>query len=64
MDFHRYEGSLNFATLDWQRRIGDLFRIGIGYNYYGLNLDSRDNDIRGSVKIVHHGPEVFLNMAF
>ena len=64
MDFHRYEGSLNFATLDWQHRFGDTFSFGIGYNYYALNLDSRDNDVRGSLEIRHHGPELFLNMRF
>jgi len=64
MDFHRYEGSLNFATLDWQRRFGDTFSAGLAYNYYALNLDSRDNDVRGSLEIRHYGPELFLTMGF
>jgi hypothetical protein len=64
MDFHRYEGSLNFATLDWQRRIGKPTSFGIGYNYYALNLDSRDNDVRGSLQVRHHGPELFLSLNF
>ena len=64
MDFHRYEGSLNFARLDWQRRFGETVSLGLGYNYYALNLDSRDNDVRGSLQVRHHGPELFVNMAF
>jgi hypothetical protein len=64
MDFHRYEGSLNFATLDWQRRFGENFSVGLAYNYYELNLDSHDNDVRGSLEVRHHGPELFLNVGF
>jgi outer membrane protein len=64
MDFHRYEGSLNFATLDWQYRFSDTFSAGLAYNYYALNLDSRDNDVRGSLEIRHHGPELFLSAGF
>lgn len=64
MDFHSYEGSLNFATLDWQRRFGESLRLGIGYNYYAFNLESRENDVRGTLEVRHHGPEVFFNMAF
>lgn len=64
MDFDRYEGSLNFATLDWQRRFGDTFSVGLAYNYYALKLDSRDNDVRGSLQVRHHGPEFFVSAGF
>ena len=64
MDFDRYEGSLNYATLDWRRRLGDTFSVGLGYNYYALNLDSRDNDVRGSLQVRHHGPEIFVSAGF
>ncbi len=64
MDFDRYEGSLNYATLDLQRRFGDIFKVGIGYNYYALNLDSRDNDVRGTLEIRHHGPVLFVSAGF
>jgi outer membrane protein len=64
MDFHRFEGSLSFATLDWQRRFGDTFSAGIAYNYYALNLDSRDNDVRGSLDVRHQGPEFFIKAGF
>lgn len=64
MDFDRYEGSLNYATLDWRRRFGDTFSVGLAYNYYALNLDSRDNDVRGSLEVRHHGPELFVSAGF
>ena len=64
MDYDRYEGSLNYATLDIQRRFGDIFSIGLGYNYYALNLDSRDNDVRGTLEIRHHGPVLFISAGF
>jgi outer membrane protein len=64
MDFDRYEGSLNYATFDWRRRFGDTFSVGLGYNYYALNLDSQDNDVRGSIEVRHHGPELFISAGF
>ncbi len=64
MDFDRYEGSLNYVTLDWQRRLGDTVSVGLAYNYYALNLDSRDNDVRGSLTVRHHGPEFFVSAGF
>ena len=64
MDFHRYEGSLNYATLDWRRRFGNSFSAGLAYNYYALNLDSHDNDVRGTLEVRHHGPELFLAVGF
>jgi outer membrane protein len=64
MDFDRYEGSLSYATLDLQRQIGDVFKVGLGYNYYALNLDSRDNDVRGTMEVLHHGPLLFVTAGF
>ncbi|VUX56002.1 exported protein of unknown function [uncultured Woeseiaceae bacterium] len=64
LDFDRYEGSLSYVTLDIQRRFGDNFKIGIGYNYYAMNLDSRDNDIRGTLENRHQGPVLFVSAGF
>ena len=61
-DFDRFEGSLNYATLDLQRRIAGSLSIGIGYNYYGMRLNSRDPDVNGYLKIRHHGPTAFLTV--
>ena len=64
MDADRYEGSLNFATLDLSRRFGDHFSAGVGYNYYGLNLTSSSNDLRGSLEVRHHGPVIYFATGF
>ena len=64
MDYDRYEGSLSYITLDLQRRFGDYFSIGVAYNYYAMNLDSRDNDVRGSLEVRHQGPAIFVSVRF
>lgn len=63
-DFDRYEGSLNYAALDLERKFGDLVRAGIGYNFYGVNLSSTDDDLNGNLNIRHHGPVLFMTVGF
>jgi len=63
-DFDRFEGSLNYATLDIKHRLANNFNIGIGYNYYGMKLTSQDDDVNGYLKIRHHGPALFLSTGF
>jgi outer membrane protein len=55
MDFNRYEGSLNYLRLEWLRHFG-IFDLGLGYSYYGMNLDSHTNDFGGSIEFRHRGP--------
>lgn len=64
MDFDRFEGSLNYATLDLQRHFGENFSVGIGYNYYAYKLDSREDSSRGSLEVRHQGPVLFLSSRF
>ena len=63
-DFDRYEGSLNYATLDLQHRIAENLSIGLGYNFYGMRLTSRDSEVNGYLKVRHHGPFAFLSLGF
>lgn len=63
-DFDRYEGSLNYATLDLQHRIADAISIGIGYSYYGMKLTSRENEVNGYLKVRHHGPAAFVTIGY
>jgi len=63
-DFDRYEGSLNYAALDYQYRLADNISVGLGYNFYGMKLTSRDSDINGYLKVRHHGPLAFLALKF
>lgn len=64
MHFDHYEGTLNYATIDLQRGFGDKLSIGLGYNFYGFNLRSRDNDTTGTLRIRHQGPVLFASMSF
>lgn len=63
-DIDRYEGSLNFATLDVQYRVADAMSIGFGYNYYGMKLSSDESGVNGYVDIRHHGPAAFFTVGF
>lgn len=63
MDFDRYEGSLNFVRIELQQVIG-RFGIGLGYSYYSMDLDSRTDDLRGSLEFRHHGPVAFVSVRF
>jgi len=63
-DFDRYEGSLNYASLDVQHRITKSMSIGVGYNFYGMELSSDEDNINGYLKMRHHGPTAFLTFGF
>lgn len=63
-DFDQHEGSLNYAALDLERRVGARTRLGIGYNLYATRLYSRDEGLRGSLRIRHHGPVLFMTVGF
>lgn len=63
-DFDRYEGSLNFASLDIQYRITDAISVGLGYNFYGMKLSSRESGVNGYIDVRHHGPAAFLSIGF
>ena len=63
-DFDRYEGSLNFASLDIQRRITKAVSVGFGYNYYGMELSSDEDSVNGYLKVRHHGPTAFFAIGY
>lgn len=60
LDADRYEGSLNFATLDLRKRFGERFSAGLGYNFYGVKLTSSKDDLRGTLLVRHQGPVVYF----
>ncbi len=64
LHFDRYEGSLNYATLELQRRFGEKFSVGVAYNYYALNLDSAANSLSGTLEVRHRGPALFASVGF
>ncbi len=63
-DFDRYEGSLNYASLDIQRRVTKAISVGIGYNYYGMELSSDEDSVNGYIKVRHHGPVAFFTIGY
>lgn len=64
LDFDRYDGYMTYVSLDLDRNFGDVFSAGIGYNLYGIRLESKDEDLRGTLRIRHHGPKLTLSFAF
>jgi len=64
MKFDHYSGSLNNVYLGLTHYLNDFIGAGIGYNIYLMNLDSPDEDLRGSLELRHHGPIVFASMRF
>jgi hypothetical protein len=64
MEFDHYSGSLNNLYIGLTHDLNDFVGAGIGYNIYLMNLDSPDEDLRGSLKIRHHGPIVFASVRF
>jgi len=64
MEFDHYEGSLNALYLGVNHSFTEKIGVGLGYNYFAMNLDSPDQKLRGSLRIRHHGPIVFGSFTF
>jgi outer membrane scaffolding protein for murein synthesis (MipA/OmpV family) len=64
LQFDRLEGTMLFASLEWQWRIGDRLSVGIGYNAYYTRLRSREEDGRGRLETWHRGPTLSLAAGF
>ena len=64
MDFDRYKGLLTHVSLGLQRRLGETFSVGLAYTYYGMKLDSRDQDLMGFIQVRHQGPALFVSAGF
>jgi hypothetical protein len=64
MEFNHYSGSLNNLYLGLTHYFGDTLGVGLGYTAYLMNLDSADEDLRGSLEMRHHGPILFASLRF
>ena len=64
LDFDRYDGYMSYVSFDLDRKFGDVFSAGIGYNLYSIRLEAKDEDLRGRLRIRHHGPKITLSFAF
>lgn len=63
-DFDRYTGFMGYLGLDLERKFGDVFRGGIGYNLYALRLSSKDADLGGQLDMTVHGPKAYISFNF
>ena len=64
LDFDRYEGYMSYLSLDLDRNFGDFFSAGIGYNLYSTRLESKEEDLRGVLRMRHYGPKVTFSFNF
>jgi len=64
LDFDHYDGYLTYLSLGLDRKFGDLIGAGIGYNFYGTRLQSKDDRLRGTLRSRHHGPKLYLSFSF
>jgi outer membrane protein len=64
LDADRYEGYMAYLSLNLERDLGKHFSAGVGYNYYGMRLSSRDEDLRGLFKTRFFGPKLYLSTRF
>lgn len=64
LDFDQYDGYMAYLNLGLDRKFGDVISAGIGYNIYAMSLNSKDDDFRGTFRIRHHGPKLYLSFLF
>jgi len=63
-DFDRYDGLMAFLSLDLDRKFGDVFKAGVGYNVYALRLNAKDEDLGGRLSLTVHGPKAYISFTF
>jgi hypothetical protein len=64
LDFDRYDGFMGNFILGLDRKFGDVIGAGIGYNFYVMRLNAKDEDLRGTFRMLHHGPKLYVSFLF
>jgi outer membrane protein len=64
LDFDRYSGYMGYLGIDLERKFGDIFRAGVGYNFYALHLSAKDEDLGGEFDLRIHGPKAYVSFTF
>jgi hypothetical protein len=64
LDFDRYSGYMGYLGLDLERKFGEVFRAGVGYNFYALHLTAKDEDLGGEFDLRIHGPKAYISFTF
>lgn len=60
LEFDEIEGLMTHFTIDIQRRFGDHFSAGIGYNFYRSEIRSSEVIANGKLELIHQGPVAFF----
>ena len=63
-DFDNYDGVLLSGTFEVLRKLGDGFTVGLGLNYYRLDLTSNNDQLAGDILNEHFGPVLLLSARF
>jgi outer membrane protein len=63
-DFDRYNGYMAYFALDLERKFGEVFRAGVGYNVYALRLTAKDENLGGQLDLRIHGPKAYISFTF
>ncbi len=64
LGFDRYEGYMAYLALNLEHRFNDNFGAGLSYNFYGIRLQSKNDDLNGTLRIRYHGPVLYLSARF
>lgn len=64
LDFDRYDGYMGYLNVGLERKFGDRINAGFGYNFYGTQLSSKNEDLRGTFRMRHHGPKLTMGFIF
>ncbi len=64
LDFDRFDGYMGYLNLSLDRRFGDRINVGFGYNFYGTRLSAKNEELRGTFRMRHHGPKLTMGFVF
>ena len=60
LEIDEFEGSLVNIDLDLEYNVWKYMGFGIGYNYFGLNIDVAADNFHGSAEYSYHGFKAFI----
>jgi outer membrane protein len=64
LDLPRYDGYMAYLALDLERKFSENFGVGLGYNFYGMRLKSKNENLDGTIRVRYQGPKLYLSMKF
>lgn len=64
LNFDRFDSHMSYRNLDLDRQFGDRINVGFGYNCYGTRLSAKNEDLRGTFRMRHHGPKLLMGFIF